>query len=143
LTVGLWLVFCLDAGSCGDAGNQPVSLARNVRPILTTSCAFGAGCHGAPSPSGYVQLGPTDTLLADRLVQGLVDVPSINEPTVVLVAPGDSGNSFIIRKLTGDFAGLPSAPAACGVRMPYGGQPLPTPSIDTLKRWIDDGAPVN
>ena len=52
------------------------------------------------------------------------------------VEPGDPDNSYLIRKLEGD-AGI------VGSRMPQGGPFLDQATIDTIRQWINDGAPNN
>lgn len=143
LTTTVLLILPGAIASCGAAAQPAVSLDRSVRPIFMASCAFGNSCHGSPTCAGYVQLGPNSELAAEALVQGLVNVPSINSPNVMRVVPGNSGASLLVRKLSGDFTGLACGASACGARMPFGAAPLATDLIDTLARWVDQGAPLD
>jgi hypothetical protein len=65
---------------------------------------------------------------------------SVREPSLPLVDPGNPAGSFLLRKVTGDFTGLPCAPSACGERMPQRSTPLPQEELDSLERWIQQGA---
>lgn len=60
-------------------------------------------------------------------------MPSVEQPSVLRVKPGDPDDSYIIRKLEG-------APAISGGRMPLGGPYLPQATIDMIRQWITDGA---
>ena len=107
-----------------DAGNGTItitSLSEIQKTVFTPGCAI-AGCHN----------GLNDPNLSDgKSYMSLVIVPSLEQPSLVRVKPGDSENSLLIRKLRG----LDSA------RMP----PLPRPAlskstIDSIAAWIDRGA---
>jgi hypothetical protein len=64
----------------------------------------------------------------------LVGVPS-SQRTLMRVAPNDSANSYLIHKLEGraDIVGhrMPPAPV------------LSSEDVQTIRRWIDQGAPNN
>jgi hypothetical protein len=62
----------------------------------------------------------------------LVNVPSVQEPSLLRVEPGDPEASYIVHKIEGR--------AAQGGRMPLNGPPLPQESIDLIKQWIAGGA---
>jgi hypothetical protein len=63
----------------------------------------------------------------------LVDVDSSQVAPRKRVAPGNSGASYLIEKLT------QVAPAQ-GERMPLGSNPLPDSEIALIRTWIDEGA---
>ena len=133
---GLMLV-----GGCDGGGVQPEerpTFSQDVVPLFQGSCGFGSGCHGTAQSAGHVQLtlgsGDAATLLA-RLKE-----KSVREPSLPLVDPGNPSGSFLLRKLTGDYTGLPCAPSACGERMPQRNTPLPQETLDMLERWIQRGA---
>jgi hypothetical protein len=67
--------------------------------------------------------------------------PSVREPSLPVVTPGDAQASFLFRKVTGDFTGLACAPRQCGDRMPPRSAPLPPEDIRSLRAWIEAGAP--
>jgi hypothetical protein len=62
----------------------------------------------------------------------LVDVPSVQVPELMRVAPGNPDDSYLIQKLEGT--------AAVGARMPETGPPLPQDAINVIRQWITEGA---
>jgi hypothetical protein len=92
-----------------------------------TSCHSNTG----RTPSGGLNLNH-DTAY-DQLVNHAVN----EKAGATRVVPGDSGNSYLLQKLTG-------APAITGRRMPFNGPPYLTDGqIQIIQRWIDIGAPNN
>lgn len=142
---GLVAALCGGFAACSGGGGppRPVSLNHDVRPIFMTSCALGNTCHGSPTSAGHVQLGPTSDIDARALVASLVNVPSVISANDVRVRPGDRAASLLIGKLTGDFSALTCNPSACGARMPFNSPPLPAAMVDTIARWVDEGASEN
>jgi hypothetical protein len=105
-----------------DSSLQPTfdSIQRNVLTAVCTSCHSGAG---AP--------------LSLRLDEGaayalLVNVPSVEAPTILRVQPGDPDASYLVQKLEGT--------AQVGARMPLDQPPLPAETIAVIRQWIADGA---
>jgi hypothetical protein len=114
---------------------QPVSLSRDVQPIFNANCAV-AGCHDTASHQQDL------ILVAGRLYDpstGIVGVPSTEAPGRLRVEPRDSGASYLVNKLRG----TQSQAGGDGVRMPYGLPALPSSQIETIERWIDEGARNN
>lgn len=109
---------------------EPVSLARNVQPILTARCA-SAGCHAGPTPA-------LDLILeGGRLYdpqQGAVGVQSLEVPPTLRIEAGSAARSYLVNKLTGV--------SIVGDRMPPG-DPLEAEQLDVIRRWIDEGARDN
>lgn len=64
----------------------------------------------------------------------LVSVPSRQRPNMLLVAPGDPDNSYLIHKLEGR-SGI------AGLRMPRNPPYLTDGQIRVVRRWIENGAP--
>jgi len=62
----------------------------------------------------------------------LVNVTSIEEPTIKRVLPGNPNNSYIIQKLEGT--------QTTGGQMPLGGPFLDQATIDQVRTWIQAGA---
>lgn len=126
---------------CGG-GTEPAAerptFSRDVVPLFQGSCGFGSGCHGTAQPAGYVQL-TTSSGDAAALLERL-KAKSVREPSLPLVDPGNPSGSFLLRKVTGDFTGLPCGPSACGERMPQRSTPLPQEALDMLELWIQQGA---
>ncbi len=61
----------------------------------------------------------------------LVGIASSQQPGILLVAPNNPDDSYLIQKLEGT--------AATGARMPTG-TPLAQSEIDIVRQWITDGA---
>ncbi|MBI3848381.1 MAG: chitobiase/beta-hexosaminidase C-terminal domain-containing protein [Planctomycetes bacterium] len=109
-----------------------VHFGADVQPIFTRSCAL-VSCHTGISPAGAQNLSPGLAYV------NIVDVHSIEVPSLERVNPFQSNRSYLINKIlgtAGDVGGVPS-------RMPLGRTPLSTGEIDTIRRWIDQGAPNN
>lgn len=93
--------------------------------VLTPSCAT-AGCHrGDDSPFGL-------DLSAGKSYANLVNVSSGQSPSLKLVLPGNSKDSYLMQVLEGKG----------GVVMPPAGK-LNEALIDSIAAWIDRGAPNN
>lgn len=106
---------------------QPTYTA--VAEVFTGSCAFSS-CHGSSgSPAGQLDLSPENGYAA------IVDVPSVEQPSVKLVAPGDSANSYLYQKCA-NTAGITSD----AMPPPSG---LDAERLALIQAWIDDGAPNN
>ena len=65
--------------------------------------------------------------------KSLVGVPSIEQPAVERVKPGDPDASYVVLKLEG-------AASISGVRMPFGGPYLSAAQIAQVESWITAGA---
>ncbi len=95
--------------------------------IFTPTCAT-SNCHNGANPAGGLDLRDADTSFAQ-----LVDVPSVDDPMILRVAPGDPDNSYLVQKIEGT--------AAQGQQMPPGGAaPLSQAEIDAIRQWIMNGA---
>ncbi len=93
--------------------------------VFTPTCAT-TGCHfGAGAPQG-LRLDEANSYAL------LVGVGSMEEPSVLRVAPGDPNNSYLIQKIEGT--------AASGQQMPLNAPALPRATIDVIRQWISDGA---
>ena len=88
-------------------------LAQDAYAIFEASCL---NCHG---PDGAFR----ETLLMEH--SELIDGGT--------VVPGDPDASELYKRLLG--------PTENGAQMPFGQEPLPAQSIDTVRRWILAGAP--
>lgn len=107
----------------GGADTLQPTLASMQARVLTPMCV---GCHaGAAAPAGL------------RLDEGsshalLVGVPSAEVGSVLRVAPGNPGASYLVQKLEGS--------AAVGARMPLGGPYLDSATMAVIRQWIANGA---
>jgi mono/diheme cytochrome c family protein len=102
-------------GGIADGAAAPTDFVRDVAPILAVSCVR---CHGE-RPLGNLRL---DT--REGLVQGGATGPA--------VVPGNAKGSRFFERLVLDD------PVK---RMPWLSDPLTAGQIETLERWIDEGAP--
>ena len=95
--------------------------------VFDFSCA---GCH--TGPAGPVMPAGLDLSNAVASYAGLFNVPSVGDPLIDRVEPGDADGSYLIQKMEGN---------AGTVMPPTGG--LSQSVIDAIRRWIDSGAPDN
>lgn len=112
-----WLAAVLSLLSCATAAAQAppsVDYTRDVRPILAAHCF---GCHGPRQQQSGLRLDLRQTALRGG-------------DYGVVIVPGKSSESKLIKRLTGPEA---------GVQMPPTG-PLAPHEIDVLRAWIDAGA---
>ncbi len=93
--------------------------------VFSPTCAV-TGCHfGAGAPQDL-------RLDAANSYALLVGVASMEQSSVLRVAPGDPNNSYLIQKIEGT--------AASGQQMPLNAPALPQATIDVIRQWISDGA---
>ena len=102
---------------------EPVSFAQDVRPILDRNCL---SCHQAGG-AGFEASGFSMETY-DDLMKGTQFGP--------MVLPGDSEGSNMVVLMEGR--------ADKSISMPHGSmKPIPQREIDTIRRWIDQGAKNN
>jgi hypothetical protein len=112
-------------GGGGSSGTVTPDLQSIQENVFTPICSK---CHiGASAPEGL-------QLDAAHSYNLLVDVPSVEEPNLLRVKPGDPDDSYMVRKIEG-LAGIE------GGQMPLGETPLPQSTIDAIRQWITNGAP--
>lgn len=138
------VAFCVSAllSGCSGGGGDDTPAATTTTPtpapttqtlfqqvqtqVLTPNCT---GCHvGANAPVGL-------RLDAANSFAMLVNVASVQVPTLLRVKPGDPDNSYLVQKIDGR--------ATVGGRMPLGRAALPQASIDLVRSWIAAGATAN
>jgi len=108
--------------------------AAAIGPLLQTNCTI-MDCHNATFLSQGMNL---ET--AASAYTALVGVTATQHPELKRVQPGDSGQSYLVRKLLG-YLGVSD-----GERMPNpasGLAPLADSDINLIREWIDQGAPNN
>jgi hypothetical protein len=131
----LFVLGCAGDGILGtatviDAPPGEVTLESIQTNIFTPRCAIAGGCHaGADAPHGQ-------DLSEGRTYASIVDVASAEVPEFLRVEPGDPDNSYLLMKVSGD-------PRIAGERMPFGGPYLELAEIDSIRQWIEAGAPDN
>ena len=104
--------------------SAPLSKLSDIQSkVFNTSCAL-AGCHGSTNNQANL-------LLTDgNSFTNLVGVQSLLFPQFKRVAPDSSANSLLIKILKGEVS----------PRMPFNRDPLSAAVIDSIKKWIDNGA---
>jgi hypothetical protein len=136
------LVACLGASACDERLSDVTGPTPNLAPsfdsiqqdILASGDSSGraacVNCHTGRIPGITLNF----TAGQDAYAQ-LVNVPSRQRPGLMLVAPGDPENSYLLHKLEGRSS-------IVGLRMPRNGPPfLTSGQISVLRRWIEIGAP--
>jgi hypothetical protein len=138
----------LDGGSADQPATGGVSFVRDVYPTIAASCAV-AGCHDMGITANHW----TDYTTAEKTYTRWVNGPGfdfcidgtttgIYAPRVIVV-PGDPAGSYLVTKIE------PPTDAPCQDpthhrRMPPAPlEPLTPESIDTIVRWISEGALQN
>jgi hypothetical protein len=119
--VALWAAFVsgiIVPTVAAAEGPNPIDFGRDVLPILSDNCFL---CHG-PDPG---------TRKADLRLDLKEGALREQDPIVV---PGQSGESELVFRVTGEDPEERMPP-------PKSGRRLTAPQIETLKRWIDEGAP--
>jgi hypothetical protein len=147
---------CPDPADKSDANftTPSVSLANDVLPIFQKSCGLGgATCHGDPTVhvQGRPFLGyPNGGTSSAQVAQVLVAVASTEDPKMALVTAGNLDQSYLWQKLdnlqcklASDCKAGPSAYPDCGQAMPFGNPTLDDGKLNTIARWIVQGANNN
>ncbi|MGL4511724.1 MAG: PSD1 and planctomycete cytochrome C domain-containing protein [Lacipirellulaceae bacterium] len=117
LLLGLWSV----VGQASAETVKPVDFQREVLPILANHCF---ACHGpdAGSRQAGLRLDQRDELLREL------------ESGATAVVPGDYGASEILVRATSDDPDAVMPPPSIGKQ-------LSATQIDTLRKWVEQGAP--
>src|SRR5438067_2503149 len=102
-----------------SGADPPVDFGRDVLPILSDNCFF---CHGPDAKARKAQLRFDTKEGAFRVRDG-----------EAVIVPGKSGESELMRRLTAADADERMPP-------PKANRHLTAKQIDTLKRWVDQGA---
>jgi hypothetical protein len=115
----------ISAGGGSSGGPITADLQSIQDNVFTPICSK---CHiGAGAPEGL-------QLDAAHSYNLLVGVPSVEQPTLLRVKPGDPDDSYMVHKIEG-LSGI------TGGQMPLGETPLPQATIDAIRQWITNGAP--
>lgn len=115
-----------DPGGSGEPIDPTATFTRVKDEIFTPTCAQ-LGCHDT---IGHQE---NQILTASRAYANTVNVPSVQMPSLVKVAPGNVTGSYLYRKITGS--------GITGDRMPQGLPPLTDSQIKLIRDWIRRGAP--
>lgn len=101
----------------------PLAKFSELQVKVFNNC-LGAQCHSSAGNQGDL------TLEAGVSFNNLVGVQSSLFPQYKRVEAGNSANSLIIKILKGEV----------NPRMPLNGSPIPAATIDSIAKWIDQGA---
>ena len=132
------------SSAASTAMAKPVSFEKDVLPIFQASCVFSS-CHGSPTTGNNgIYLGKRGSATdAATIHTALVEKAPGKLPAMKYVKPYDAANSYLLRKLDGNFCGIPEcANGKCGDRMPRGGDSLDPASMEIVEAWIAQGAPA-
>lgn len=143
LSCGILSILALVSGCAGDGPDanqsetdpQPeppvgsdVDFAAQVQPIFDGHCS----CHlEANAPQGL-------SLRPGASFDSLVGVPSAERPELARATPGNPDESYLVIKI--DDAVPERDALRVGERMPRGLPALSRADIDTIRRWIAEGA---
>lgn len=116
----------------GNNGGGTPTFSADIQPIFTSNCAL-SGCHAASSP----QQG--QNLSAGQAYANIVNVQSMEVPTLLRVKPGAPDESYLVHKIQGTQGTV----GGTGGQMPLGGTPLSAAQIATIRAWITAGAQNN
>ncbi len=102
-----------------------VTLTQLQDTIFTPSCAT-SGCHAGSNPPDGLDLSEGASFA------NIVNVASVQMPTLMLIAPNNPDDSYLVRKVEGS--------GIVANRMPLGQPPLDQSLIDDLRAWVEAGA---
>jgi hypothetical protein len=104
--------------------SAPLSKLSDIQSkVFNTSCAL-SGCHGATNNQANLLLTEGNSFT------NLVNVQSFLFPQFSRILPNNSVNSLLIKILKGEVS----------PRMPFNREPLSAAVIDSIAKWIDNGA---
>jgi hypothetical protein len=133
-----------------DLTTPTVTFVNDVVPIFNRSCGLSLSCHGDPGQNqgAHLFLGSNKDAGANNPAQvhaNIVNVVSVDLPTMNIVTPGDPTNSFMMHKLDADQCKFDSqcTHGTCQLSMPQSNPTLDVATRDTIRRWIAQGAQSN
>lgn len=115
-----------DAGGPGEPIDPTATFTRVQNEIFTPTCA-SIGCHDPLGQQSQM------VLSAGRAYAQIVNVPSVEMPSLSRIRPNDPATSYLYRKITGS--------GITGERMPLSRPPLTDAEIKLVRDWIRRGAP--
>ncbi|MGB7160760.1 MAG: DUF1553 domain-containing protein [Tepidisphaeraceae bacterium] len=114
------VIFALVVARPSSAPAQPVDYARDVLPILSDNCYH---CHGPDEPARKAKLRLDTKEGAFRTTDG-----------ITVIAPGKLAESELIRRITSTDPDEKMPP-------PEDIRKLKPAQVETLKHWVEQGAP--
>ena len=126
-----------------DAARDPVPETpafADVQALFAAKC--GGGCHLSTDADGGCRASAVTglSLCPADAWDNLVAARSRQTDRLLLVEPGDSARSYLLRKLLPATADGGRLPGVYGMRDPPGA-PLSEPELRLIAAWIDGGAP--
>lgn len=106
------LLIAVVATSAHGRADEPIDFAHDVLPILRERCG---ACHTNGRTKGDLSMDTREALIEAEAI-----------------VPGKSAESLLIERITSDDPEQ---------RMPPKGPPLGAQQVETLRRWVDQGAP--
>ena len=110
-----------------ESGTIPKPLFSDIQDKVFTPICDSPGCHGTTNNQANL------LLREGEAYQNLVGVPSLLFPGMTRVIPDSSLKSLLIKILKGEVS----------PRMPLDGPFLEDAIIDSIAKWIDNGAMNN
>lgn len=106
--------------------SEELAFARDIVPLLERHCA---SCHLMGTEPGSLSLhgGAAYGSLVDRSSKGA---------DMLLVAPGEPHESYLLHKLRGTHLEV----GGSGARMPFGAPAMKEKDMEVIEAWIRDGA---
>lgn len=116
---------------CIPATPVPVTFSNINSEILQPTCAT-SNCHSKSAAAGGL------SLESSNAYSNLVNVNATQLPSMKLVAPADTANSYFWHKVKGDQSSVGGG----GGTMPIGST-LSNANLERIQQWISEGAPNN
>jgi hypothetical protein len=112
--------------SGGPPPDPSATFTRVQNEVFTPNCTTIA-CHDPLGQESQM------VLTAGRAYANIVNVPSVEMPSLSRVTPGDPAASYLFRKIAGS--------GITGDRMPLGQPALSDANMALVRDWIRRGAP--
>jgi len=132
----LLLTACGGSDSSGDTAPKSCDYASTYDAIQAT--VFEAKGCTASTCHGNEMFGDLD-LRADASYDALIRQPSMIDPSIERVFPGDQDRSLLYHKLAAATEGTDLG--SLGQAMPVGADPLTADQLEAMRLWIRAGAP--
>ncbi len=123
LTLSFFVSCSEDQTTAPPTNNVPLAKFSDIKAKVFVNCT-GAQCHSSSGNQGNL------VLESSVAFNNLAGVQSVLFPQYKRVEAGNSANSLIIKILKGEVS----------PQMPLSGTPLPATTIDSIAKWIDQGA---
>ncbi|MDP2363543.1 MAG: hypothetical protein Q8M94_07200 [Ignavibacteria bacterium] len=123
LTLSLFVSCSEDQTTAPPTSNAPLAKFSDIKAKVFVNCT-GAQCHSSAGNQGNL------VLESSVAFNNLVGVQSVLFPQYKRVEADSSANSLLIKILKGEVS----------PQMPLNGTPLPAATIDSISKWIDQGA---